>query len=70
MRKLKWITIEHPWYIKGNNILSEFQCIKWNLSIIWPCRVTFNQFELYDWKDIYRFDSLKEAKEFWDNLIK
>lgn len=37
-------------------------------SIVSPSTVTFEQYELYDGIGVYRFDTLKEAKEYAKGL--
>ena len=46
--------------------------VKYNyfFSIIEPCFATFNNYELFDSRDIWRFDTLKEAKEYAKSLLK
>jgi len=69
--KEQWIRNDHSWYNEHTkDILSKDQWKKKHLSIIWPSRTTHNTYEIYDWSDIERFDSLEEAQDFWDELIK
>lgn len=69
---MTWIKKDH--YLKGTE-LSEIeelqgfvptaQWTKWDLSIVYP--VNWWKYELLA-DDVYRFDTLKEAKDYWDNL--
>lgn len=74
-----WTETDHPiWGIGGaeNGVHSlgiEFTFPKkiWRkgkYSIVEPCSATFESWETYDGKDIARFDSLKEAQDYFDNL--
>lgn len=47
---------------------SKYQYLFPPFSIIGPSPVTFDRWELYDGEDIYRFKTLKEAKEYAEKL--
>ena len=38
------------------------------MTIIEPCQVSFGQYELYDGKETYRFDTLEEAQGYAETL--
>jgi len=50
-------------------MMPELQWTKANLSIISPSWATFWKYELYDWNETFRFDTLEEAQTYWDNLL-
>lgn len=72
-----WAKREHPTFREcmdaGHPEIAEdmpqWQWTKWNLSIIAPCRVTFERYELFDWVDVERFHTLEEAQAAWDKLL-
>lgn len=74
--KLNWIKREHPGYagiailpsLGLSTLLSKWQWQAGKFSIIGPCQATFDQYELYDGEDIYRFDTLEEAKKYAETL--
>lgn len=67
----EWVHNTHMWYNEHTkDMISPAQWRKEHLSIIWPSRASFNTYEIYDWTDIERFETLKEAQDFWDALIK
>lgn len=59
--------------LKGIGDSSSFPKIQYvadnGFSIIPPCIITLNFYELYNGEDIWRFDTLKEAKEFALTLL-
>lgn len=69
-----WKEEEHPIWGEGGReteklrelgYLQDFPQKIWRkgkYSIIPPCQVSFNQWELYDGNDIQRFDTLEEAQ--------
>ncbi len=78
---MKWIKMPHPIWGKGgaeesvHEIVRTFSFPKWiyrkgDCSIIPPCSLTFEMWELYDDKDIQRFPTLKEAKVEGDKLLR
>lgn len=51
-------------------LISKWHYQSWNYSILWPCLITNWEWELFDWEDVYRFWTLKEAKEKAESLEK
>lgn len=82
MIRMAWEKIPHPHYDRLEKLvpknIRQFPRLpyspKWQykylgMSIISPSDITFGQWELFDGKEIYRFDQLKQAKEFGEELI-
>lgn len=42
----------------------------WTISIISPSLISFNKYELFDWNDVERFDTLEQAQAAGDLLLK
>lgn len=74
-----WTELDHPIWGRGGREEHVHEIIgsgdfptkiwrKGKLSIIEPCSVTFNQWELYDGNDVERFNTLEEAKDYADKL--
>lgn len=77
---MNWEEKQHPIWGKGGigeNVHSlglsvTFPKKQWRsgkFSIIEPCGITFGAYELFDGKDVYRFDTLEEAKQKADNIM-
>lgn len=63
--KDKWLDIKEDTF----DMIPKKQWTKGWLSIISPCWVTFWKYELFDWNETPRFDTLEEAQAYWDNLL-
>ena len=55
--------------LKRKDVFPTFQYVslglkKQPLSIIPPCEITLGKWELYDGEDVYRFDTLQNAKRY------
>ena len=74
-----WIKEDHHIYTKcmnnpnqeiAQNIIRDmprWQWTKWGtMSIISPSYCSFDKYELFDWEDVERFDTLEEAQAAWD----
>lgn len=74
MKHKEWYNEWNPEAEKTNkishNLMSKDHWLKEHLSIIWPSRTSFETYEIYDGTDIERFNTLKEAQDFWDALLK
>ncbi len=79
---IKWTKRVHPAFgsyphsMKG--LLGKCPVGKWQwlsldkdkkFSIISPSMATFGNFELFDGEEVYRFETLKEAKEYAETLF-
>jgi hypothetical protein len=67
---IKWITRQPSGSLLLSDLITKTQHVSEDpyFSILEPCRVTMDSFELYDGVYTYRFDTLREAKKYAEEL--